>query len=144
MRGDRAFLEDVLDSIQRITSYTIDGRDRFLADRMMQDAVIRNFEVIGEAVKNLSNAIRDAHPAIPWKRVSAFRNTVVHRYFRIDYELVWEIIEKHLPALRSQLDAILNTLPPKAAQVSDSVANQITTGKAMSESEPAKSLNFIE
>lgn len=102
MNDDLDYLAHILEAGRRITEYTHGGRSVFETDRMTQDAVIRNFEVIGEAVKNLSEPLRLANPVIPWKRISGLRDTLINRYFRIDFDLVWDIVATHLP---STLDA---------------------------------------
>ena len=78
-----------------------------MADTKTQDAVIRNFEVIGEAVKSLSQAHRDAHPGIPWKRIAGLRDLLIHRYFGVKLETVWEVIERELPELRAAIGRML-------------------------------------
>jgi uncharacterized protein with HEPN domain len=105
-RDERLSLADIRDAIQRALSYTARGRAAFFADPMTQDAVVRNLEVMGQAVKGLTQATRDAHPEIPWKKIAATRDRVIHGYFRVDLEIVWEIVEKELPALREKIAAI--------------------------------------
>jgi len=89
MRDDSVYLQHVLDSAKRVLDYTRGGRGAFLANPMAQDAVVRNIEVIGEVVKNLSEAVRAANPDVPWKRIAGMRDEVIHRYFDLDLEIVW-------------------------------------------------------
>jgi uncharacterized protein with HEPN domain len=79
----------------------------FLRDRKTQDAVIRNLEVVGEAVKNLSQQFRDQHPQVPWKRVAGMRDLLIHRYFGVKLETVWEVVTTELPGLRAAIEAML-------------------------------------
>lgn len=106
-RDERLYLADIHSAIERILRYTAAGRDAFLADPMMQDAVVRNLEIMGEAVKGLSDSVRAAHPEVPWKKISGMRDRVIHGYFQVDLDIVWEVVEKELETLRRQVAAIL-------------------------------------
>ena len=87
------YLEDMLQSIQRIEEYTIDLKFiDFKRDYKTVDAVVRNFEIIGEAAKNIPDEIKLSFPAIPWKEMYLLRNKLSHDYFGIDYEVIWDII----------------------------------------------------
>jgi uncharacterized protein with HEPN domain len=77
---------------------------------MIQDAVIRNFEVMGEAAKRVSEDVRQAHPKVPWRRVAGFRDFLIHDYLKVNLSRVWEIIECDLPELKSQIEVILQEL----------------------------------
>jgi uncharacterized protein with HEPN domain len=106
-RQDREYLQDILDSIQRIKSYTLEHSfDQFLQDFKTQDAVLRNIQVLGEAVKNLSPSLRDTYPDLPWKEMAGMRDRIVHRYFGIDFDIVWKVAKDELPALLSRLQKI--------------------------------------
>ena len=94
MKDDRVYLLHIRDCLERIAHYTLDGRDAFFADTKTQDAVIRNFEVIGEAVKNLSQTYKNAHPDVPWKRIAGLRDLLIHRYFGVKLDTVWKVIEE--------------------------------------------------
>jgi len=76
--------------------------------RMIQDAVIRNFEIIGEATKRLSQDFRQAYPNIQWQRIAGFRDVLIHDYLRVDLDEVWGIVERNLPELKATIRAILN------------------------------------
>jgi uncharacterized protein with HEPN domain len=88
VKSDTPYLGHILDSIAAIETYTAGGRDAFMADRLIQDAVIRNFEIIGEAANRLSPAIR-GQPNIAWGNVIAFRNRLIRAYWSVDLALVW-------------------------------------------------------
>lgn len=109
--SDRIFLSDIQERIQRIRTYVESGREEFMVSKMKQDAVIRSFEVIGEATKNLSTALRQEHPQVPWRRIAGFRDVLIHSYFRVDLDQVWEVIEASLPELEQTVNSILADLP---------------------------------
>lgn len=103
------YLEDILESVKNIRSYV--GKfasNELLKDRMRVDAVVRNFEIIGEAASKIPQETRDKYPSIEWRRISDFRNVLAHEYFGVDYELMWEIIKEKLPELERQIKAIID------------------------------------
>jgi uncharacterized protein with HEPN domain len=108
-KDPRVYLAHILECIQRVERFTNEGKSRFLQDVMVQDAVLRNFEVIGEAAKRLDDAYRTAHPQIPWRALAGLRDVLIHQYESVDLERVWAMIEGELPALR---EAIAALLPP--------------------------------
>ncbi len=101
-------IEDMYESAIKIQKYT-DGQDfdSFLKDDKTIDAVIRNFEIIGEAANRVDPGFRQKHPEIDWKRIRGFRNRIVHDYFGIDYEIVWSIIENDLDGLIDHLQDLM-------------------------------------
>jgi uncharacterized protein with HEPN domain len=103
------YLEDIVLAMDRIHEYT-SGLDfvHFKSDYKTVDAVIRNFEVIGEASKNLSQDIKDNYPNVPWEEMYRLRNRISHEYFGIDYEIIWDIISRHLPNNRKDIKIILD------------------------------------
>lgn len=110
MKGQRdtgIYFDDILTAIGRIIEYT-HGYDfaGFKHDYRTVDAVIRNFEVIGEAVKNIPSEIKEQNPSVPWNEMYALRNRVSHAYFGIDYEIIWDIITNYLPENRKQIERI--------------------------------------
>jgi uncharacterized protein with HEPN domain len=107
VKDDRVYLGHILDAIHDIEQYTVGGRDAFINDRMQQDAVIRKFEIIGEAVKHLSEHTTNRRPDIPWKRIAGMRDRLTHDYFGVDLALVWTAVERDLPFLRTAVDALL-------------------------------------
>jgi len=107
MKDDRVYLLHIRDCLARIGQYTQEGRAGFLRDIKTQDAVLRNLEVIGEAVKNLSPAFRDAHPAVPWKRIAGMRDLLIHRYFGVKLETVWDVVSRELPGFRVAIERML-------------------------------------
>lgn len=105
---DQLRLRHVLDAAERVATY-VEGVDQaaFLGNRMLQDAVIRNLEVIGEACANLSPELTKANAAIPWQRASGIRNRLVHGYFDVDLRVVWQTAKESLPAFVRQVRALL-------------------------------------
>ena len=109
MNRDRLYLIHVRDSIRKIIAYTHQGREAFMSDPKTQDAVVRNFEIIGEAVKRLSEQARAKQLGIPWREVAGFRDILIHDYEGVDYIEVWNIVENDLPALRDAVDSLLES-----------------------------------
>jgi len=101
-------LDDMLQSAKKIKQYT-NGLDfdSFMSDDKTVDAVVRNFEIIGEAANRIDPDFRDQNPDIEWKRIRGFRNRIVHDYFGIDYEIVWDIVESYLDELIDWLDTLI-------------------------------------
>ena len=94
------YLEDILDAIRKIHEYTAEITfEDFCGDEKTVDAVIRNLEVIGEAAKNLPQNMKDIHPEIEWRKITAIRNIVVHQYFGIDNVIIWDVISTKLDPL---------------------------------------------
>ena len=106
-RTNTEFLSDIQEAVRRIKVY-INGMtyEIFLTDTKTQDAVIRNLEVIGEAVKNLSMEFRDQYPNVPWKSIAGVRDRLIHHYFGVDLEIVWNIVMAELPDVALQVAEI--------------------------------------
>jgi len=110
MRKDpRVYLAQILERIVRIETYTKAGKESFLTDHLIQDGVIRNLEVIGEAASRIAVEYRAAHPEFPWRGMTALRNVLIHDYEGVDLQKVWRVVEKELPSLKA---AIKRILPP--------------------------------
>ncbi len=108
-KDPRVYLAHVQECIQKIERFTAEGKHRFLQEAMIQDAVLRNLEVIGEAAKRLDDAYRQVHPTIPWRALVGLRDVLIHQYEGVDLERVWGIVVHDLPSLRR---AISSLLPP--------------------------------
>ena len=110
-KDDTVYLRHVLDAVRKIGRYT-EGvtYEQYLRNDMMQDGVVRQLEIIGEAVRSLSTDLRQAHPEVSWKQVVGMRNRLIHGYFEVDLAIVWEIVRVDLPSLRAQVADILHTL----------------------------------
>lgn len=83
------------------------SKDRFLEDRLRQDGVVRQLEIIGEASRQLSDELRRRHPEVPWRQIIGMRNRIIHEYFSVDLEIVWEVVTQDLPVLKDQVQGIL-------------------------------------
>lgn len=108
MKRDKAYLKDVLDAISDIESF-IGGisEKEFYKNKEKQYAVVRALEIIGEATKNLSKELRIKHKEIPWKDIAGMRDKLIHGYFGVKWELVWETARNKIPRLKGQLSKIL-------------------------------------
>ena len=107
MKDDRVYLQHIRDAIQDIEEYTSAGRAAFFAERIRQDATLRKLQVIGEAVKNLSEDTRSQQSQVPWRRIAGMRDKVIHDYFGVNLEIVWRVVEKELPVLRRAILELL-------------------------------------
>jgi uncharacterized protein with HEPN domain len=106
-RTDQEFLSDMREALQRITTYVAGmAYESFVTDTKTQDAVIRNLEILGEATKNLSEELRTTYPAIPWRSMAGARDRLIHQYFGINLDIVWQIATVELPQVASQLATI--------------------------------------
>lgn len=110
MKDDRLYLSNIKECIERIESYTINGKEAFLQTIIIQDAVIRNFEIIGEATKRLSKELRANYPDVPWQQVAGFRDILIHDYLKVNLNRVWGVIEQNLPELKMTVEIILQDL----------------------------------
>lgn len=108
-RNYKMFLEDIQTAMGRIAEY-ISGYDfdHFKRDYKTVDAVIRNFEIIGEASKNLDEKIKVKYPNVPWQEMYYLRNKVSHEYFGVDYEIIWDVAINYLPENKIQIDHIIS------------------------------------
>lgn len=103
MKSDAAYFQYVLECINRIEHYINDGEAAFRTDTKTQDAVLRNLHTLSETTQRLSDEFRADHPDIPWRAISAFRNTVVHDYLGVDLDPIWRIVTVDLPDLKRKL-----------------------------------------
>ncbi len=107
-RGDKEWLEDILIACENILAYK-EGYDfdMFLQDRKTQDAILRNIEIIGEAVKKLSDNLKSRYENVEWNEIAKTRDKLIHAYFGVDLDIVWDIINQDIPVLRTQIKDII-------------------------------------
>lgn len=104
-----AYIGHIQDAIKKIEDYAgKTSHEAFLKNDWDQDAVIRNLEIIGEALNHIDPQVREVHPTIPWRKIIALRNTLIHAYFGVDLELVWKIVEKDIPELKREIKVFVN------------------------------------
>lgn len=106
-RDHRMYLQDILSAIAKIGQYTHGGKDAFFAQDLVQDGVIRQFSIIGEAAGKLPARTKAVRPDIPWQKIVAMRNIIVHDYSETDLPTIWDAVERDLPQLRTAIEAML-------------------------------------
>jgi uncharacterized protein with HEPN domain len=121
-KDPRVYLAHILERATRIEEYVRDGEAAFMHDTKTQDAVIRNFEVIGEAAKRVPLEYREEHPSIPWQLMADFRDVLIHGYEGVDLGRVWITACRDLPAVRATIAAIL----PPLEQLERELAGETT------------------
>jgi uncharacterized protein with HEPN domain len=110
MRDDRERLRDILEAIERIDRYVLQGRQAFEENELIQAWYSQNLKIIGEASRALSPSIRIDHPEIPWSNMIGMRNILAHNYFEVDLDIVWVVVAQELPNLKQNITAILRSL----------------------------------
>ena len=109
-RRDRDFLEDICEALRRIKDYTATlTYEDFMQVAMVQDAVIRNLEILGEAAKRLTPDLKETHAEIPWRSISGMRDRLIHDYFGVNYSVVWTVAEREVPILLAQVEVLLSS-----------------------------------
>ncbi len=108
-RKPDVYLQDILESIQQIEEY-LDGvkENEFYQNSEKQDAVLRRLEIIGEAVKHISDNIRDEYDEVPWRKVAGMRDIIIHEYFGVTLSMIWVVTQRDLPDLKSKVQDIIN------------------------------------
>jgi uncharacterized protein with HEPN domain len=111
IRDDAVYLHHILDAINRIEEYVSGlNHEEFMRSNLVQDGVIRQIEIIGEATKNLSPTLKERYPNIPWKDIAGMRDKLIHQYFGVDISAVWETVTQDLPDFKIQIDGILSAV----------------------------------
>ena len=105
------YVSDIKNELDKITLFIKDlSYEDFIKDEKTVYAVIRCFEIIGEAVKNLPDELKNQYPDIPWKRIAGMRDKLIHFYFGVNYDIIWQVIKDRLPDLREKIQAIIREL----------------------------------
>lgn len=107
MKRDLAYLSHIRDAIRRIREYTHGGQAAFMGSTLIQDAVIRNLEIIGEATKALSPEFRAQHPNIPWSSMAGMRDVLIHGYMGVDLKIVWDVVSARLNPIVDGIEQLL-------------------------------------
>jgi uncharacterized protein with HEPN domain len=107
MRDDIERLRDILESIERIEKYANDGKAVFERQELIQIWIVYHLQIIGEATRATSQNFKAQYPEIPWRDASDLRNLTIHEYFRINLDIIWDIVEKDIPLLKGKVEAIL-------------------------------------
>jgi uncharacterized protein with HEPN domain len=110
MKDDRLYLNHILECSNRVKECVQGGRDKFLADHIIQDAVLRNLQIMTESTQRLSQELKDRNPEVDWRGLSGFRNILVHEYLGVDLEIVWELVEQKLLSLIRMAESELKRL----------------------------------
>ncbi len=104
-KDPQVYLKHILDSIEAVEEYTKNLSEQdFFDSQEKQDAVIRRLEIIGEAVRNLPEDFREKYPEILWKKIAGMRDKLIHEYFDVDIELVWQVVKKDLMELKQDIE----------------------------------------
>ena len=109
--ADQAYLYDIREAILKIETYTANDKEAFMNSALVQDAVIRNFEIFGEATKRLSPEIKVTTSHIPRRRIPGLRDVLIHDYARVNLEAIWSVVEGQLPILRHTVDSFILSTP---------------------------------
>jgi uncharacterized protein with HEPN domain len=107
MKDAKVFLQSIFESIQKIEHYTFSGKDEFMKSTLIQDAVIRNLEIIGEATKNIPQDTKEQNSQIPWRQMAGLRDVLIHDYMGISLKIVWNVVQNELPQLKNMIKEIL-------------------------------------
>ena len=98
---------DMLEAIQRIDKYAERGRPAFVSDELIQTYIVHNLQILGEAAAKIPTDQQSQYPELPWPKMVGMRNVLVHNYFNIDLDIVWQVVESELPALKEKIGRIL-------------------------------------
>ncbi|TLD72406.1 DUF86 domain-containing protein [Phragmitibacter flavus] len=106
-RGDSSRLQDILEAIEAIERHPVKDRPAFDSDELLRFFVLKHIEILGEAIFKLSTELKDRHPQVPWNKVEKTRHILVHDYFDVNWDIVWRIMEQHLPSLKHEVQKVM-------------------------------------
>jgi len=110
MRDDRSRLLDILEAIENVEKYSSRGHEAFVQDELIRVWIVYHIQTIGEAAANLTMGLRERFTGIPWTRIVSMRNVLIHQYFGIDWQEVWDTAVRDIPRLKTQVQSILREL----------------------------------
>jgi len=107
MKDDRVYFEHILLCIEKIEDYTKMDKSLYMGSTIIQDAVVRNLQVLAESTQRISDRVKTNYPDTKWQAISGFRNILVHDYLGLDLKLIWSVVENRLPPLRFEIEKML-------------------------------------
>jgi len=111
VRTDRLRLQDILEAIGEVLDTTPGTRAEFEASKLVRSHLARNIQIVGEAANRLSKPLKDQHPEIPWRMIAGMRHVIVHGYYQIDWNEVFDTAKRDIPSLKPLIEALLSSLP---------------------------------
>jgi len=113
MKDDRVYLLNIIECIEWIQNYTSSGEEEFMKSRLVQDAVNRNLEIIGEATKRISVKLKEKNMQIPWRQMAGLRDVLIRDYMGVNTKTVWNVVQNELPQLLIMVKKLISTTPPR-------------------------------
>ena len=109
-KDNLVYIQDILDAIEKIKRYCKGvKKQEFLKNELLMDGIVRNLEIMGEAVKRLSDEFRSMYPDIPWRKIAGMRDKIIHDYINVNYDIVWDAVKEDLPQLEKKLREIIKS-----------------------------------
>lgn len=107
MRDDNERLQDIIEAIEQLEKYARQGKTVFKQQELIQIWIIYHLQIIGEAARVISSPFKEKYPEIPWRDASDLRNLIIHEYFRVNLDIIWDIVQNDIPSLKQEIKAIL-------------------------------------